>query len=61
MQRGQINSHLNCHRALLFTSPKKQFSIHAHSVRAISVMISYQHAQVPRPLNTENNPDTQRE
>lgn len=59
MPRGQINSHLNCHRALFLL--QTLFSIHAHSVGAISVMISYQHAEVPRPLNTENNQNTERE
>lgn len=65
MRRGQINSHLNCQRArpffFFFLSSEVCFSIHAHSAGAISVMIPYQHAQVPRPLNAQNNPNTKRE
>lgn len=58
MQRGQIV--IQTGKGLFFFLLQKLFFIHAHSVGAISV-ISYQHAQVPRPLNTENNPNTQRE
>lgn len=58
MQRGQFISPLNCHWALCFLL-QKLLSIQAHSGgEAIAAMISYQYAQVPRPLNTENNPNT---